>query len=156
MYIEPSKLYHSFWWSLESVKNLQLFFKLFYCTLVFEAIRSSKNMLNMYFKSKLAYYIIFEFCPIISLQGCWNNIDCNTFFECNQYIFAALFFYYRTIHSYLTKLYTFIKTDLNPFGITCEDRVKHIFRTVIIEANTSSVFLFLLLSLIKMTHLTIV
>ena len=125
MFIESSKLYHSFWWSFESVKNLQLFCKRFYYTLMFEAIISSKNMLNITLKSKLIHYIIFEFCSIISLQSCSNIKSCNIFFECTQYIFAVLSSY-KTIHSYLIKLYTIVKRQLNSFDITCEDRVKHI------------------------------
>ena len=106
-------------------KNLELFFKRFYDTLVFEAIRSSKNMLNISLKLKLVHYIIFKFCSIISLQSCWNIKSCNTFFECTQYIFAVLSFS-RTIHSYLIKLHTIVKKHLNSFDITCEDRVNHI------------------------------
>ena len=124
MYIESSKLYHFFWWSFESVKNIELFCKLFYCTLVFEAIRSSKNMMNISLKSKLVYCIILEFCSIISLQSCWKILIVIQF-ECTQYIFAVLSFY-RTIHSYLIELYTIAKRHLNSLDITWKDKVKHI------------------------------
>ena len=98
---------------MKVLKNLELFCKRFYCTLVFEAIRSSKNMLNISLKSKLVHYIIFKFCSIISMQSCWNNIDWNTFFECTQYIFSVLSLY-RTIHSYLIKLYTVVRKKITP------------------------------------------
>ena len=110
---------------LKVLKNLEFFCKQFFCTPVFEVIRSSKNMLNISLKSKLVHYIIFEFCSIISLQSCWNIKCCNAFFECTQYIFAVLSFS-RTIHSYLIKLYTTVKRHLNPSDVSCLDWVKHI------------------------------
>ena len=133
-------------------KNLKLSFKRFYSTLVYEVKRSSTNILNIYLKPNWLI-ILFSISVPLSVCRIVGTLKVIIHFWMHPVYFCR-FIVQQNYSSIFDKWYSIVKRHLNPSYISCLDHAKHISRTAIIEANTISVFLFLFLSLIIMSHWT--